>query len=108
MFEGNFEEWVRVNRPPEPEPVSRRARARHRRRERETKRRDRETGSTTRALSIDYEALIQQLEADVADIERRLETAAATQNIKQIERLGRRHAKAQKAVEEAWAKWGEA
>ena len=108
MFEGSFDEWVRVNRPPEPEPVSRRARARHRRRERETKRRDRDTGSTTRALSIDYEALIQQLEADVADIERRLETAAATQNIKQIERLGRRHAKAQKAVEEAWAKWGEA
>ena len=108
LFEGGFDEWMRVNRPPEPEPVSRRARARHRRRERETRRRERESGSATGTKSTDYEALIQQLEADVADIERRLETAAAEQNVKQIERLGRRHAKAQKAVEEAWARWEEA
>ncbi len=108
LFEGGFDEWMRVNRPPEPEPVSRRARARHRRRERETRRRERKAGSATGTKSTDYEALIQQLEADVADIERRLETAAAEQNVKQIERLGRRHAKAQKAVEEAWAKWEEA
>ena len=107
LFEGSFDEWVRINRPPEPEPVSRRARARHRRRDRETRRRERESGSQKQTQTIDYEALIQQLEADVADIERRLEIASAKQNLKQIERLGRRHAKAQKAVEEAWAKWGE-
>ena len=35
LFEGSFDEWVRINRPPEPEPVSRRARARHRRRDRD-------------------------------------------------------------------------
>ncbi len=108
LFEGGFEEWVRINRPPEPEPVSRRARARHRRRDRETKRREKDSGPGKQAQTIDYEALIQQLEADVAEIERRLEIASAKQNLKQIERLGRRHAKAQEAVEDAWAKWGQA
>ena len=108
LFEGGFEEWVRINRPPEPEPVSRRARARHRRRDRESKRREKDSGPRKQAQTIDYEALIQQLEADVAEIERRLEIASAKQNLKQIERLGRRHAKAQEAVEEAWAKWEQA
>ena len=108
LFEGSFGDWVRINQPIEAEPVSRRARARHRRRERETKRRERTSTSTKQTQTIDYEALIQQLEADVADIERRLEIASAKQDLKQIERLGRRHAKAQKAVEEAWAKWEEA
>ena len=108
LFEGGFEEWVRINRPPEPEPVSRRARARHRRRDRESKRRERDSGPGKQAQTIDYEALIQQLETDVAEIERRLEIASAKQNLKQIERLGRRHAKAQEAVEEAWAKWEQA
>ena len=108
LFEGSFDEWVRINRPPEPEPVSRRARARHRRRDRETRRRERDSGSEKQAQAIDYEALIQQLEADVAEIERRLEIASAKQNLKQIERLGRRHAKAQEAVEKAWAKWEQA
>ena len=108
LFEGSFEEWVRINRPPEPEQVSRRARARHRRRDRESRRRERDSGPEKQAQAIDYEALIQQLEADVAEIERRLEIASAKQNLKQIERLGRRHAKAQKAVDEAWAKWEQA
>ena len=108
LFEGGFEEWVRINRPPEPEPVSRRARARHRRRDRESKRREKDSGPGKQAQTIDYEALIQQLEADVAEIERRLEIASAKQNLKQIERLGRRHAKAQEAVEDAWAKWEQA
>ena len=108
LFEGSFDEWVRINRPPEPEPVSRRARARHRRRDRETRRRERDSGPEKQAQAIDYEALIQQLEADVAEIERRLEIASAKQNLKQIERLGRRHAKAQEAVEKAWAKWEQA
>ena len=108
LFEGGFEEWVRINRPPEPEPVSRRARARHRRRDRESKRRERDSVPGKQAQTIDYEALIQQLEADVAEIERRLEIASAKQNLKQIERLGRRHAKAQEAVEDAWAKWEQA
>ncbi len=108
LFDGSFDEWVRINRPPEPEPVSRRARARHRRRDRETKRQERASESNKQAQAIDYEALIQQLEADVAEIERRLEIASAKQNLKQIERLGRRHAKAQKAVEDAWANWEQA
>ena len=108
LFEGGFEEWVRINRPPEPEPVSRRARARHRRRDRESRRRERDSGHGKQAQTIDYEALIQQLESDVAEIERRLEIASAKQNLKQIERLGRRHAKAQEAVDEAWAKWEQA
>ena len=106
LFEGGFEEWVRANRPPEPEPVSRRARARHRRRDRETRRRERLALSASQVETVDYEALIQRLEADVADIERRLEAATADRNMDEIARLGRDHTQAQKAVEDAWERWG--
>ena len=106
-FNGTFQEWMHANRPPEPEPVSRRAKARHRRRDRETRRQERQTKSGSRTQPVDYEALIQQLETDVAEIERRLETASAEQDLDRIMRLGRAHARAQKAVEEAWERWGQ-
>ena len=106
LFEGGFEEWMRANRPPEPEPVSRRARARHRRRDRETRRRERLALSESQAETVDYEALIQRLEADVADIEQRLDAATADRNMDEIARLGRDHTQAQKAVEDAWERWG--
>ena len=106
LFEGGFEEWVRANRPPESEPVSRRARARHRRRDRETRRRERIALSASRVETVDYEALIQRLEANVAGIERRLEAATADRNMDEIVRLGRDHTQAQKAVEDAWELWG--
>ncbi len=106
LFEGGFEEWMRANRPPEPEPVSRRARARHRRRDREARRRERLALSESQAESVDYEALIQRLEANVADIERRLDAATADRNMDEIARLGRDYTQAQKAVEDAWERWG--
>ena len=106
-FEGSFEEWMRVNRPPEPEPVSKRARARHRRRERESRRLDRSSKSANQAPKIDHEALIHRLEAEVAKIERQLAQASERQDLEAIARLGKRHARAQKAVEDAWAEWGE-
>ena len=106
-FEGNFEEWMRVNRPPEPEPVSKRARARHRRRERESRKQERNSGAANYAPKIDHEALIHKLEAEVSKIERQLEQASERQDLEAIARLGKRHARAQKAVEDAWAEWGE-
>ena len=106
-FEGSFEEWMRVNRPPEPEPVSKRARARRRRRERESKRQQRSSGSADQSQPIDHEALIHKLEAEVAKIERQLAQASESQDLEAISRLGKRHARAQKAVEDAWEGWGE-
>ena len=106
LFEGGFEEWMRANRPPDPEPVSRRARARHRRRDREARRRERLALSSSQAETVDYEALIQRLEANVADIEQRLDAATADRNMDEIARLGRDHTRAQKAVEDAWERWG--
>ena len=96
LFEGGFEEWMRANRPPEPEPVSRRARARHRRRDREARRRERLALSASQAETVDYEALIQRLEANVSDIEQRLDAATADRNVDEIARLGRDHTRAQK------------
>ena len=106
-FDGGFTEWMRVNRPPAPEPVSKRARARHRRRERESRKQEHKTRTTLQPRTIDYEALIQKLEANVAKIERRLETASAELNMDEIMRLGQDHARAQRAVDEAWERWGE-
>ena len=106
-FDGGFAEWMRVNRPPAPEPVSKRARARHRRRERESRKQEHKTKTTLQPRTIDYEALIQKLEANVAKIERRLETASAELNMDEIMRLGQDHARAQRAVDEAWERWGE-
>ena len=106
-FEGNFEEWMRVNRPPEPEPVSKRARARRRRRERESRKQERSSGAANQATTIDHEVLIHKLEAEVEKIERQLEQASERQDLEAISRLGKRHARAQKAVEDAWAEWGE-
>ena len=106
-FDGGFTEWMRVNRPPAPEPVSKRARARHRRRERESRKQEHKTKTTLQPQTIDYEALIQKLEANVAKIERRLETASAELNMDEIMRLGQDHARAQRAVDEAWERWGE-
>ncbi len=105
-FAGGFEEWMEINRPPEPEPVSRRARARHRRRDRETRRRERSSASSDRAQAVDYEALIHELEAELADIEDRLDTASASQDLDEITRLGRLHTRAQRAIDRAWQQWG--
>ena len=104
-FSGGFAEWMRANRPPEPEPVSKRARARHRRRERESRKRERKTRSSAQAQTVDYEVLIQRLEAKSADIEKRLETASTRQDTNEIARLGHEYADTQRDIEDAWEKW---
>ena len=104
-FSGGFAEWTRVNRPPDPEPVSRRARARHRRRERESRKRERKSKSAVQVQTVDYESLIQGLEAKSADIERRIETASARQDTSEIARLGNEYADTQRKIEDAWEKW---
>ena len=104
-FSGGFAEWTRVNRPPEPEPISRRARARHRRRERESRKRERKSQAAVQVQTVDYESLIQKLEAKSADIEKRLETASARQDTDEIARLGHEYADTQREMEEAWERW---
>ena len=107
-FVGSFADWMRLNRPPEPAPVSRRARARQRRREREAKRHGQQVGRTEDTRQVDYESLIQELESRVSDIESQLGRASEVQDIDAISRLGRRHARAQKAVQAAWERWSSA
>ena len=104
-FDGGYEEWARANRPPDPQPVSRRARARHRRRDRQARQAERQNQPAPQVDNTDYEAVIQKLEASVATIERRIETASANQDVERIERLARQHARAQKALDEAWRRW---
>ena len=116
-FDGGYEDWARANRPPDPQPVSRRARARHRRRDRQARQAERQNQrganpaqrsgrqQERRQGQTDYEALIQKLEASVATIERRIETASAKRDVERIERLARQHARAQKALEQAWRRW---
>ena len=124
-FDGGYEDWARINRPPDPQPVSRRARARHRRRDRQARQAAQQSelqnqrgGKPARRSGrqqgrqqgrqpgqTDYEALIQKLEASVATIERRIETASAKRDVERIERLARQHARAQKALENAWRRW---
>ena len=105
VFEGGFEAWMRVNRPPPPEPVSRRARARHRRRDRETRKREGEKRAPDAAERVDYESLIQERETLLARLERRLERASANQDVEAIARIGRQHAAAQQSLQEAWDEW---
>ena len=104
-FEGGFEEWTRLNRPPEPEPVSRRAKARRRRRERESRKEERRKTRTPQAQAVDYEALIADLESQVAEVERRIETASARQDTDLIVRLGGEHSDLSQSLEQAWEDW---
>ena len=112
-FDGGYEDWARINRPPDPKPVSRRARARHRRRDRQARQAAQQSGLQNRrgakparpSDETDYEALIQKLEASVAAIERRIATASAKQDVERIQRLARQHARAQKALDQAWRRW---
>ena len=105
-FNGGFAEWMQANQPPKTEPLSRRARARHRRREREARKQERASGSASTATQVDYEALIHELESEVSNIESQLEQASVAQDLDKITRLGKRYTKAQRAVEEAWERWG--
>ena len=105
-FNGGFEDWMNLRRPPAPPPESRRARARRRRRERETQKRESAVAERTAEPDpADYEAAIQEREAQVKRIERRLERASANQDVEAIKRIARQHAAAQKALEEAWEAW---
>lgn len=106
-FNGSFEDWMNLRRPPAPEPPSRRARARHRRRERESRKRESAASANQSEPSApaDYEAEVRERETRVARIERRLARASANQDVEAITRIARQHAAAQKALEEAWEAW---
>ena len=76
---------------------------RHRRRERETRKIEKKAAAPKQ--KVNHEATIEKLESQLAEIERKLETASARQDMDAITRLGDEHRKAQEAVERAWEAW---
>ncbi|MCH8310627.1 MAG: ABC-F family ATP-binding cassette domain-containing protein, partial [Chloroflexi bacterium] len=104
LFPGTFAEWKQSREPATPAPVSKRAKARHRRRERETRKIEKKAAAPKQ--KVNHEATIEKLESQLSDIERKLETASARQDLKEITHLGDEHRKAQEAVERAWEAWG--
>ncbi|MCH8346713.1 MAG: ABC-F family ATP-binding cassette domain-containing protein [Chloroflexi bacterium] len=103
LFPGTFAEWKQSREPATPAPVSKRARARHRRRERETRKLEKKAAAPKQ--TVNHEAIIEKLESQLADIERKLETASARQDMDAITRLGDEHRNAQEAIERAWEAW---
>ena len=105
LFPGTFAEWVRSTTPEAPQPVSRRAKARHRRKDREVRKQVKRDAAPAR--TVDHQALIEEVEALVADLERQLEAASTRQDLPEITRLAKEHQAARERVERAWRDWNE-
>jgi len=105
LFPGTFAEWVRSTEPAAPQPVSRRAKARHRRRDREERKQVKREAAKT--PGVDHQALIQEVEARVADLERQLEAASTRQDVPEIARLAKEHQTARERLDHAWRDWNE-
>ena len=105
LFAGTFADWVRSTQPEPAEPVSRRAKARHRRRDREVRKQVKREAA--QAPPMDHQALIEEVEARVADLERQLEAASNRQDVPEITRLAREHQAARERVDRAWREWSE-
>ena len=105
LFPGTFAEWVRSTEPEAHQPVSRRAKARHRRRDREVRKQVKREASQT--PTVDHQALIEEVEARVADLERQLEAASTRQDVPEIARLAKEHQTARERLERAWRDWRE-
>ena len=105
LFPGTFAEWVRSTQPEARHPVSRRAKARHRRKDREVRKREKRDAAPPH--TVDHQALIEEVEARVADLERQLEAASTRQDVPEITRLAREHQTARERLERAWRDWKE-
>ena len=105
LFQGTFADWVRSTEPEATEPVSRRAKARHRRRDREVRKQVKREAAQT--PGVDHQALIEEVENRVADLERQLEAASTRQDVPEIARLAKEHQVARERLERAWRDWNE-
>ena len=101
VFEGLFEEWVSTVQKPVAQVVAKtkkrpsvKTRAKIRKKE------------PSSEPKQDPEALISDIEDNLARIEAELQVATGEQDVERITQLGREYVKTQEMLERAWAEWG--
>ena len=107
MFKGGFEQWIRGRQPVTPTQAAAPASGS---RSRQSNKQRRTAGARQRAKQAvvrDYEALIGNLEAQLAEINAALESATERQNVAEITRLGKKYTATQASLEQAWNDWSE-
>ena len=107
MFKGGFEQWIRGSQPVTPTQAAAPASGS---RSRQSSKQRRTAGARQRAKQAvvrDYEALIGNLEAQLAEINAALESATERQNVAEITRLGKKYTATQASLEQAWNDWSE-
>ena len=109
LFKGGFEEWIRGRQPAtqrqtpaSPAVPSPRSRQSNKQRRTAAARQ-----RAKQAVVRDYEALIGNLEAQLAEINAALESATERQNVAEITRLGKKYTATQASLEQAWNDWSE-
>ncbi len=105
LFPGTFAEWALSAAPQAPQPVTRRAKVRKRRKDREVRKQEKRDAAPR--PTVDHQALIEKVEARVADLEVQLEAASTRQDVAEITRLAKEHQVARERVERAWRDWNE-
>ena len=109
LFKGGFEEWIR-GRQPATQRQTPASPAVPSPRSRQSNKQRRTAGARQRAKQAvvrDYEALIGNLEAQLAEINAALESATERQNVAEITRLGKKYTATQASLEQAWNDWSE-
>ena len=79
-------------------------------RSRQSNKQRRTAGARQRAKQAvvrDYEALIGNLERQLAEIDAALQSATERQNVAEITRLGKKYTATQASLEQAWNDWSE-
>ena len=107
MFKGGFEEWIRGSQPVTPTQAAAPASGS---RSRQSNKQRRTAGARQRAKQAvvrDYEALIGNLEGQLAEIDAALQSATERQNVAEITRLGKKYTATQASLEQAWNDWSE-
>lgn len=105
LFTGSFTEWTQATAPKSLQPISRRAKARRRRKDRELRRHEKREAPP--APAVDHQAVIEEVEAHLVELERQLEVASGRQDVEEIARLAKEHQVALERVDRAWLEWSE-
>ena len=109
LFKGGFEEWIR-GRQPATQRQTPASPAVPSPRSRQSNKQRRTAGARQRAKQAvvrDYEALIGNLEGQLAEIDAALQSATERQNVAEITRLGKKYTATQASLEQAWSDWSE-